>query len=71
MNDVARCLAHRAWVLNFLCAMAHFESDETYGPFLGKNVFQCYDIEMATFIEVNKHIWSLETINYFVVCIHY
>jgi hypothetical protein len=34
-------------------------------PFLG-----CY-ILTVRFVEVNKHIWSLEATNYFVAYIHY
>ena len=61
--------ADEAGVLKLLCHGPLQESGETYGTPSQKNVCTCREI--VGFIQVNKHFWSLEAINYFVAYIHY
>jgi hypothetical protein len=60
-----------AGVLNpFLCAMDTFQFlVKPTDPFSEKFI-SMHKIWIVRFIEVNKHFWTLEAINYFAACIN-
>jgi hypothetical protein len=63
-------VSSEAGVLNLSCAMEPFESlVKLTGHFSEKCIYM-NKTQAVRFIAVNRHLWRLNTINYFVTYIH-